>query len=1424
MSEIPPATPPQVPTDPPATPAPRKRRWRRWLIIGVGGTLVFGVIGVLLLPTILSLSPVRATVMGIAGPKIAPNGSIAINDWAFSWTGGQSINGITLYDDQKAAVAHLNVRTGASLLALARGNYDLKQTDVTGDFDVRIDPATGRVNVLHILGADDTSNKKPKAKKTDKASTPSKLPDVSGKLHVAMTGTISSTDPRGAKIPFTKVETADFDVDLTKLNDGVGLDGTIAATVDGKPARLAIKGSVDAIDNNVIVSDLNKIGSNLKVTIDQVDLALVKVAMAASAAMKGETPPDLDLAGVAKGVLTIDVTSGGPATIASDALGVDGLRLNSPALKGDTLALDRVDLPLRATRDAASAVWTIQDTGIRSDVATVAVGGSLPQSAIQNLIDQKPPGAAGQIVVKTDVPKLAAVAAMLPNTLGLKQGVEVTGGALSDELTLDVLADGAKVANSLKVNAAGRSDGKAITLDETTLDAGGTLAFVEGVPIGIKSIRQANVDLRSPFATVKGGGPLGALKLDGNADLGKLVDNVGQFVALDGLDLKGTATFALATDGDITDLSKPLAAKLDLDAVDLVMTNKGESLLDNVAIKGNVDVLYRETKTARLITAKQFNLGTKSGLFGLWTAGDAAWVSLPIAKAGEPIAAGSIGGEGEFHLRTSDLPRVLKLAGIEPDADSRVERGVVDAILNLATTPAGDGYTLAMKTDVSKLDVGKAIGNESLTLTANATLPANLQTATGDFALASAFANVSGKIDAHLKNDDGSAVPTLAVVRSATIDGDVPSVEKLYKLATSISPPAVTNDAKTGKPLPPMNLNGGSMKFAATVSRDEAKQLTRVAVDVPGIRDLTISRGEQSYAIDKPITFKTTADLTTDTTKKDVLDQITRAIATITLDAPGLAMVTTPTPIEVTNLSSATPAAKGVIKSAASLGEVFRLLAAIGGGEPTAISGDWTSEQALSSDAKGLKLVGGGTIGNLASTATDAKPFPEAMRKVQLTNDVSADLKNKAISIAKVEVFAPEARDALSLSLTGGVRDLGTTNTIDTLRAVAKYDAPQLWLLLQPIVDPTGESIGRVEDLEGKYEKAFTISGSYPTATADGTPVPANDAIRSLVVAGEVEMKKATLVDKGVELANLVLPIRLRDGVASVLTAKGKSPTPFDVNGGKGDLGGLAVNLVGDEPILGDVKQKTLIRGATLNPVLSNALGKYFNPIFPNASKATANIDLVLSSTGLHLGKSLTTSQSGRATVVLSLTNLVIRNPLSEQLLGKAVNGFSSVFNLGGVDTSDLSDLHGEMKDATFTLDRGVVTQDATFMVGDAKKKDAEGKTEMYAFNFAGDVRLDTLKMDLTAGFPMRLLKDKLGGDAGEILAYAPDRFTFGIAGTTTSPKPDLGGLSKLVTEAAAKYGASRLIKGDKADGGKKSDVEKGIDILGGLLDKNKRK
>ena len=74
-----------------------------------------------------------------------------------------------------------------------------------------------------------------------------------------------------------------------------------------------------------------------------------------------------------------------------------------------------------------------------------------------------------------------------------------------------------------------------------------------------------------------------------------------------------------------------------------------------------------------------------------------------------------------------------------------------------------------------------------------------------------------------------------------------------------------------------------------------------------------------------------------------------------------------------------------------------------------------------------------------------------------------------------------------------------------------------------------------------------------------------------------------------------------------------------------------------------------------------------------------------------------------------------ISNPLGEQLLGGLVNNqaVGRARNLAaGLDTKDFSNFRGEMKGATFTLDRGVVTQNATFMLGSVEDANPDPKAK----------------------------------------------------------------------------------------------------------------
>lgn len=1403
------------PTDPNVKLPPKRRRRWPWVI---GGLFLALVLLVILLPTIISLGAVRSMVVPRISSSVAPNGKLEIDSWSFGWFSGQKIDGIRVLDDQNAVVAHLNVSTGASLLAVARGNLDVGQTTVSGDFDVRIDPETGRVNLLHILGQDQPA---PKPDPTDappktpdepskgpaptEPSKPIEIPDLKGKVLVDLTGTISSTRPDLKTIPFTKVETARLNLDLTNIENGVGVDGLIRATVDGKPASVTLSGTADAVENRLLLTDPNKIAANLNTKIDRLDLALVNTVLSAI----GMT--DQTVGGLLQGSLAIKLDPGGAASIKSgDNLGIDNLVYTDAALSGDTVSLKRTDLLLNIVRQPQSGAFEISNTGLKTDIASVDLSGSVPQQAIQNLIEQKAPGAKGAVKIVATVPDFARITSMLPNTVALKEGTSITGGGLSSTTDIDIQPDALVVTQNATIDAAGTADGKPITLEKSTLNANATLAMRDGQPIDLNSVKALALDLVSPFATIKGNGVPEKIAFDGKIDATRAKQNLSQFVDLGDKDFGGIINFALNTQGLPTNTSEPLAAKLTFDTDQLTYAQGGETLLQNEKFNGTVDLLFKQTADAKTITFKQLLVSTESGLLGIWTAGDSQWVTL--------FNNGAIAGEAKILSRI----RPDKLAAMfakNVDRSMKLTRGVLDSTLELALDKDKNEYRINLQSDLNKLDVGDLLKNERLQLGVTMFVPSTLTASKAWFEVASNFVSVKGEADVKLTDPKGAEISPLDRVQKLAFNGEVPSIAKLHALASSFTGQAPTPQGS--EPLPPLVVRKGSAVFSGTVSRDQAKQLLNVTFEVPGVTDLELSRGTSSYRQEEPITVAFAANLeTVNATTQTLLDQIKRVVVSkLDAEVPGIVTVSMPTPIEVTGLANKTPNANGAIKASGYLEPLGTFLGVLNGSNPLPVSGTFNTEQTIATKGDAITVAGGATLSSLQPTARDATRLPEQLQTIQLSNDLLADLKAMAATIRKFELVVPNARDVLAVSAVGTVKELGTRNAFDGLKATVAYDLPQLWPIAQPFVDPTGESIGKIEGLKGKYTKTFTVAGSYPTADAKGNVIPSNVSIRSVEVAGDIQVDYANLVDKGIEVSDIAIPITLKDGIAKTLYANGSGPKPFKANGGDVSIGGFAVDLTGPEPVLVRAKNYQLVKGATLNPVLSNALGKFFNPVFPNATKAKALVDVKLDADKLHLGESLFTKNSGKAVVTLSLRDMEISNPLGEQLLGGVINKAGGALNFGGIDTGDFRNFRGELKDATFTLDRGVVTQNATFMIGGVESVDKQGNAKLYPFTFTGNVALANLEMNLAAGLPTQLIRNKAKGELADILAFVPDNLPIGLRGPTTNARADFSKLGGVFTEALTKYGASQLLGGDKKkDDGKQSDLEKAGDILGGLL------
>ena len=270
---------------------------------------------------------------------------------------------------------------------------------------------------------------------------------------------------------------------------------------------------------------------------------------------------------------------------------------------------------------------------------------------------------------------------------------------------------------------------------------------------------------------------------------------------------------------------------------------------------------------------------------------------------------------------------------------------------------------------------------------------------------------------------------------------------------------------------------------------------------------------------------------------------------------------------------------------------------------------------------------------------------------------------------------------------------------------------------------------------------------------------------------GSARLTVPALSASGVDVANLDLPIAIRNGVATT-----QKHGPATLNGGELTLSGLRLDLTTPAPRLSLAGKDRLraVVGARLNPILSDQIGKFVGPQFANATKAAGLIDLtVLSADGVALGDPLFTADSGSARVALSIRQLEIENELWSNSFGKIA---SAVPNLGD-QAKRLTLLKGSITDATITLADGRVRQDLTFSIVDPATAGREGvEPATYPLTFTGGVGLENLALnDFTMSFPRGLLEQWFSGDAENVVQrFFPDTVALPLVGSSTSPEPQV--------------------------------------------------
>ncbi|MFN4243562.1 MAG: hypothetical protein ACK4PI_10030 [Tepidisphaerales bacterium] len=647
---------------------PGRRRWR--LVAGVLGVAVL-LLGLLvaLLPTLLSTGPGRNLVLSQVNKLLL--GRVQVERLSLGWFSGAEIDGIQVFDaDNRLAVTAARLQTQLTVWNLLRGRLDLGEV-------VLEKPNL----VLLEFDADGRTNLEKMAVSTSDA--PLVLPAVSAKVRITdFTATLQGP-PIGPPI---RVEPSQITAELPNLADApVKLAVELSIRRDGVPTvgRLELSGEVKAVSGGQI--DLAGLRATLKVTGDRLALALAEPLLRGSG---------LTAAGLLD--VRLDVTAAGLETAgASGQLTVMDLDVGGELLKGDRVRTPRVNVPLSVKLTPAGAGdrrLSIERLAVESELLQAAVSGELTDASLGRLASLAAPEVPGRVMLEVRVPSVAAVAAAMPNLLGLQQGVTLSGGSAG--LQVETSWSGGEV--SVKADAslsdvAGTRAGRAVRLEPLRLTADATAKLrpagvaaggaagvaAGGMTGGVADVNVRGLEFVSGFGSGQARGTLSDLTYRLELDLDRLRQQAEQFVALPVAELAGRLAATGSLQGEVADDRAPVLARLRSEGTGVRLATRAADGSAGQVI--DIDRLVVETETALLPQGEsRFAVADVRGL--KVTAGPEG---QPLAQVEATARAELAGGDvAAFDLRRLDLHSL-------PDLQRRYG-ALVPALQELALTfPTG---------------------------------------------------------------------------------------------------------------------------------------------------------------------------------------------------------------------------------------------------------------------------------------------------------------------------------------------------------------------------------------------------------------------------------------------------------------------------------------------------------------------------------------------------------------------------------------------------------------------------------------------------------------------------------------------------------------------------------------------------------------
>lgn len=628
------------------------------VILGLFGALL---LAILFLPQLSSTSFISEKLKSTIN-EAAP-GTVDYEQMKLSWMGGLQIEKLQYGDKAMGVEVKIDeVTSSKGLLSLAMnykdtGTIEVVRPVITVDLQekpAKVEPpAPAPAKKESTKSAEKTTSSKPSGQAAEQSLELPPLPPINVQL-VVSDGTLLTAEADQTQKAI-----------IENLNLSVNVDGPAGTAAyelslkNGQASGL-IQGSGNVSLGRENPANIDSLMSDAQIEIADWQIAdLLTLAASRSNAPEGE--------GVINGALQLKANGVSELNLTGDLEGTS-IRLKNGALGTDTPTIDKFTLALDTTKSGENIA--VENLDISSPFLTAKLLATLQKTQLKTLS------------TTADV-HVAEILSQFPATLQLQEGMKVTEG----KLHLDATADNSDGTTEFKAHTtlqdlSGVVDKKKIQLRQP----------VDVVLEGSENKGAVNFEVfsvKSSFLQANGKGNMDAMTVAAQADIGKALAEVRQFVDLGAISSSGKLQLGLAIDSKPDDI-RAVSGNLKVDGFELKDGKTTISPKDSLAVNfASLLKLENETQLKEV--------GKSSLAFDTWLGKGSLnldGVSLPENDTPASINNGVFAGAFNLKRLTNllhsleKLPKEQKLSGtVDVDATiggKDLDHPSVAAKLNIA--------------------------------------------------------------------------------------------------------------------------------------------------------------------------------------------------------------------------------------------------------------------------------------------------------------------------------------------------------------------------------------------------------------------------------------------------------------------------------------------------------------------------------------------------------------------------------------------------------------------------------------------------------------------------------------------------------------------------------------------------------------------